>query len=72
MSTLSLRALGSYSAVRRGGLVMRPIDSMSGSDKAQAVKGALIAMAEQRFEWKEPMPQVVDYPLQTLQVAATA
>lgn len=72
MSTLSLRALGSYSAVRRGGLVMRPIDDMSRSDKAQAVKGALIAMAEQRFEWKEPMPQVVDYPLQTLQVAATA
>jgi len=65
MQTLGLRALATYGDVRRGGLVMRPVDPTR-PDKAQAVKAALVAMAAQPFQWVDPQPQVVEHPLQTL------
>jgi hypothetical protein len=65
MQTLGLRALATYGDVRRGGLVMRPVDPAR-LDKAQAVKAALVAMAAQPFQWVDPQPQVVEHPLQTL------
>lgn len=71
MQTLCLRALATYGDVRRGGLVLRRIDP-SRADKAPAVRGALVAMAAQPFQWADPQPQVVEYPLQALSLRPAA
>lgn len=71
MQTLSLRALAAYGELRRGGLVMRPADAAR-AEKALAVRSALIGLASQPFQWTDPAPQVVTYPLDTLALHAAA
>jgi hypothetical protein len=65
MLTLSLRAIASYSVVRRGGFVLRKADRTDPS-RAHAVRAALKAMAAQPMNWTDPPPQVIQHSLQTL------
>jgi hypothetical protein len=69
--TMNFRALSSYANIRRGALVLAPVDK-SRPDHAVAVRAALCAIESQPMAWVDPAPTVVEHPLQTLDLGAAA
>lgn len=67
MRTMAFRALSSYAELRRGALVLGPVDPAREA-RAQAVRGLLCALDATPADWADPPPMAITHPLQTLQL----
>ena len=69
--TMNFRALSNYRNIRRGALVLGPVDK-SRPDHAVAVRAALCAIESQPMTWADPAPTLIVHPLQALNLGLDA
>lgn len=67
--TMALRSLACFGEMRRGGLVLRPLDRKM-LEKAKAVRSVLYTLAQQPFDWSDPVAQCISHPLQNVGIVA--
>jgi len=63
--TMAFRSLACFAEIRRGGVVLRPLDPAM-PEKTKAVRGVLCSLAQKPFSWVDPAPQCISHPLQNV------